>query len=74
MHPVICADNRMLSVFVGSRRMWVKHVCVCLCVCVFAFEMRCRLVSEMQLRCLLVSVERPRCREQAIRLRWRLSC
>lgn len=38
MHPVICADNRMLSVFVGSRRMWVKHVCVCLCVCVCIWD------------------------------------
>ncbi len=72
MYHVISADSCMFPVFVGTRHMWVEHVCVC--VRVFALEMRSRVVSETQLRCLLVSVERPRCREQAIRLRGRLSC
>lgn len=66
----------VFSIFVGTRLMWDERVCACVCGCVrlFALEMRSRVVSEMQLRCLLVSVERPRCREQAIRLRGRLSC
>lgn len=67
----------ILLIAVCSHYLFLAGTCgrtCCVCVCVLALEMRSRVVSETQLRCLLVSVVRPRCREQVIRLRGRLSC